>query len=309
MKIHTTILVMSLVLLLIPHSLTYGENPTEYAIQVESDGTALWIITQTRTDVQPPPPDPLGQLESKVASLVEAAKNKTQREMTAEIVSYASTRVGSYYLDQYRFYWRNFSRLENTDMIISDVFQVKGLFLQLYGDGQLEITYPGKYNVQTASPKPSEHNDSIHLLRWPGTTDFDQEGARIVFTERSASSGLVDILGQNALFISSLALLVTGSSVGIYMFRRRKKKQTQGSGTPQLPIASLLESDEEKVMKLLKSFGGSLRQSEITDQCKFSRAKTSQLLSILEKEGIVTRYKKGRDKVVVLVDEKKSEEK
>jgi uncharacterized membrane protein len=50
-----------------------------------------------------------------------------------------------------------------------------------------------------------------------------------------------------------------------------------------------------------------MRQSEITEQCRFSKAKTSQLLSDLEGRGIITRYKKGRDKIVSLKERVKGE--
>jgi uncharacterized membrane protein len=60
-------------------------------------------------------------------------------------------------------------------------------------------------------------------------------------------------------------------------------------------------------VKLIKSSGGTLHQSAITDQFGFSKAKTSQLLAVLERKGIIRRYKKGRDKIVVLVEERKRE--
>ena len=66
-------------------------------------------------------------------------------------------------------------------------------------------------------------------------------------------------------------------------------------------------SEEDKVLKLLKSYGGSMRQSEITEQCRFSKAKTSQLLTALEKKGSITRYKSGRDKIVTLKERVKGE--
>jgi uncharacterized membrane protein len=45
-----------------------------------------------------------------------------------------------------------------------------------------------------------------------------------------------------------------------------------------------------------------MRQSDINDALKFSKAKTSQLLAALEKKGDITRYKKGRDKIVNLAE-------
>jgi uncharacterized membrane protein len=69
----------------------------------------------------------------------------------------------------------------------------------------------------------------------------------------------------------------------------------------------LIESDEEKIIKIIRSSGGKVRQSTITEQCRFSKAKTSQLLAALEQKGIITRYKKGRDKIVTLNERVKGE--
>jgi uncharacterized membrane protein len=97
-------------------------------------------------------------------------------------------------------------------------------------------------------------------------------------------------------------VLAAGSSVGFYTFRRRKKKEAKTAKPPEFPGLPGIESDEEKIVKLLKSSSeSSLYQSAITEQCRFSKAKTSQLLAVLENKGMIRRYKKGRDKIVVLV--------
>ena len=67
---------------------------------------------------------------------------------------------------------------------------------------------------------------------------------------------------------------------------------------------SLVESDEDKIIEIIKSSGGTLRQSAITEKSRFSKAKTSQLLTALEQKRVVTRVKKGRDKIVTLNNEK-----
>jgi uncharacterized membrane protein len=70
---------------------------------------------------------------------------------------------------------------------------------------------------------------------------------------------------------------------------------------------TLPETEEEKVLRVLRSNGGSAYQSAITEQCRFSKAKTSQLLTALERKGAVRRYKKGRDKIVNLIEQVKGE--
>jgi uncharacterized membrane protein len=90
------------------------------------------------------------------------------------------------------------------------------------------------------------------------------------------------------------------------MFKQRK---TPPPTAMVMPAESAgVETEEGKILKLLKSSSGSLRQSAIVEQCRFSKAKTSQLLALLEKKGIITRYKNGRDKIVNLTERVKDEQ-
>jgi len=302
------IMVIVAILLLVPCRMVYGQNQTEYVIQIEDNGSAAWTIRQTGTDIQSSF-DTLIEFRNRVMSLVEAARNETERPMAAveDEFSLESNYSGSYVTAEYRFYWENFSKIENSSITIGDVFQVQDFFLQFYGEGKVYMTYPSQYTPETVSPTPSKRDDSEQTLEWPGTVDFDTKEVRIVLKEKLASSGLIEALGQNAILIGGLTAIAAGSSVGIYTFRRRRKRGAKPAEPVEFPSSLGLESDEDRVVKVLKSSGGSLRQSVIADHLKFSRAKTSQLLAVLEDKGIIRRYKKGRDKIVVLVEEKKGE--
>ncbi len=59
-------------------------------------------------------------------------------------------------------------------------------------------------------------------------------------------------------------------------------------------------SDEEEVLNILKKEGGETYQSRIKEETGFSAAKTSELLSKMEKEGKINRERKGREKIVKL---------
>ena len=65
-----------------------------------------------------------------------------------------------------------------------------------------------------------------------------------------------------------------------------------------------MENDEERTVKLIRSSGGVCINPPSTDQLGFSKAKTSQLLAVLERKGVIRRYKKGRDKIVVLLEKR-----
>jgi len=305
MKIHILIIIVSLTLLLIPYRTVYGEGQIEYTIQIDIEGSATWIIIQV-VDINASL-DTWEGFQNRVTSLVEAAKNKTQRDMTVETDSMAMTINTSWPSKtvEYRFYWKNFSKIENTKIIVDDVFQVENFFLQLYGDGELYITYSSKYVVETVSPSPNQRDDSLQMLKWFRTKDFINGQPIIILRNRSLTPGFLETLGQNAVIIMSLIVIAAGSSAGFYVFKYHKKKEKEAVKAPELKSLPRIESAEEKIVKLLKSSGGSLYQSVIADQCKFSRAKTSQLLTALEGKGIVSRYKKGRDKIVILIEQGK----
>jgi len=305
MKVHVLVTMISLILLLlIPSRIVYGENSVEYAVQIDNGGSAVWTVRQTGTGINSSI-DTFSEFKNRVMTLVETARDRTQRSMAADENEFSFTynSSGSYSTVEYRFYWQNFSRIENESMIIGDVFQVEGFFSQLYGDGQIYMTYPSGYIVQKASPPPYEQDESSHTLRWLGTKDFVNGSTMIVVEKQPPASGYWESIQQNTIIIGSLAVLAAASLVGFYVFNRRRKKEAKTVEELANPVFPQIESDEEKVVKLLKSSGNGLYQSAIAEQCGFSRAKTSQLLAVLENKGIVKRQKRGREKIVVLFEQ------
>jgi uncharacterized membrane protein len=301
----TLMAMVLLVLLVVPYGAVLGANQLEYSIQVLNDGSATWTVTQTlgiNSSIET-----LETLQNRITLLANASENVTGRAMVASADSVTFTASGSYVEAVYKFQWENFSKIEGEQIIIGDVFQVSNFFSQyLYGDGAVYMSYPAEYVVVgPVQPEPSTQNDSIQLLSWLGTADFNGS-TRIVLEEKSATTGLSGSLEEDVVLIMILAAIAAGS-VGFYMSRNNRKKKMRAPETPELRSLPGMESDQEKAVKLIKSSGGSLRQSTITDQLGFSKAKTSQLLAVLEHKGVIRRYKRGRDKIVVLVKESKGE--
>jgi uncharacterized membrane protein len=284
----------------LPCRIAHCYSAVEYSIHINSDGSATWILIQNvgingSIDTWP-------QFQNKVTSLVEKAQNKTGREMNAENESMSISLSGSYDVVEYSFIWWNFSVAENAKITIGDVFWVKNFFNQLYGDGEVNMTYPSGYIVETVSPQPYKRDDSRQTLIWVGTADFTNN-TNIVLEKEALAPGLLDVLQQNAIIIVSLIAIVSASLVVFYSFKYNQKRGREATTKPEIPSALEIESDEEKIVKLIRHSGGSLYQSAITDQCGFSKAKTSQILSILESKGTVRRNKKGRQKIVTLTNE------
>lgn len=304
MRTPVLLAMVSLSLFLVPYGMVMGEGQTRYNVQIQNDGSAIWIVSQI-VDANASL-DTMQSFQGRVSSLVETARNLTKRDMVAEADSLTFTPSGSYIEVESKFTWTNFSKVEDARIMIGDVFQVQGFFNQLYGDGEVNITYPSQYVVETVSPTPSQRTDSLESLQWFGTKDFG-ESTQIVLREKSATSGFMDTLAQNAVLIVSLATIAVASSAGFYMFRHKRKKKArvlETIGPKNLPG---MENDEEKTLKLIRSSGGRLYQSAITNQFGFSKAKTSQLLGVLEHKGVIRRYKRGRDKIVMLAEAGKSE--
>lgn len=284
--------VSALLLLLIPLYGAHCQNYVGYKIQIHSDHSADWTITRIsdiNTDI-----DVLG-FQVRVFTLVDAAANETHRAMTVDEESLQMSDE-IYWETQtrktiYAFKWQNFSIEENGKLIFGDVFNTANFFVQLYGDGALQIIYSATYSVSSVAPQPDERDDSAQTLKWLGTTHFINGTPEIVLVNKTQNGDL----WQKSLLIGAIvAAAVASVAVGVYVVRRRKSKARVAAKVP------LVESDEEKIVKIISASGGKMRQSAITEQCRFSKAKTSQLLAVLEQKEVITRYKRGRDKIVTL---------
>jgi uncharacterized membrane protein len=287
----------------------FGQISTAYTIQVVNDGSAVWIITRTGTQLQSSI-DTLIDFRNRVDSLVDSARNATRRDMAVneDEFSLSSNFSGSYVTVEYRFSWLNFSKIESNQMVIGDVFQTRGFFDQLYGDGPVSMTYSSDYAVQQASPTPYQRNDSLHTLTWLGTTDLLANQTLITLVKQSSTPDFMDVFDRYVAIILSAVVAVAAVLVIYSIFTRRKKGKTKDVAHLGEPSFPQIESDEEKVLKLLKAAGGNMYQSAIAEQCKFSRAKASQLLADLEARGKVRRQKMGREKMVVLFEQDKKAE-
>ncbi|MGB9740260.1 MAG: helix-turn-helix transcriptional regulator [Candidatus Bathyarchaeia archaeon] len=301
MKKHHLISITLLILIFVWCKTVFGEYQVEYNIQIQTDGSATWTITQTGTGIQASPITLYTAFYEKVTSIMETAQNQTGRAMNITNPKITINVLGSYTVIKYEFNWINFSKTEDAKILIGDAFQTENFFQNLYGEGPVYITYPPQYDVESVSPTPHQQNATLQMLEWYGTKDFKKGEPNIILKEKSASPEPADIIKQNAWLIMTLAALSIIVPLTIYTIKhQRRKREKLSIEKPEHPIAPQMESDEDKIIRLLKSAGGSLYQSEIAEQTKFSRAKTSNLLATLENKGTIKRYKKGRDKIVTL---------
>ena len=111
----------------------------------------------------------------------------------------------------------------------------------------------------------------------------------------------MDIVNEHMLLIVGVVAVGGASFSGWWFFRHRKKGKPKPIVQAERPAIEA-EDDEERVIRLLRASRGSLYQATITERCGFSKTKTSLLLTTMERKGIVRRKKKGRNKLVTLIE-------
>jgi uncharacterized membrane protein len=296
MEVHrvvASLAILLLFLMLIPVCKVNAQDYIEYHIQINSDNSAAWMVTQV-SDINAPI-DSWENFQNRIFDLVDAAYSLTGREMAIDENSLQITTnvSASSKTTEYLFVWQNFSVNRNGELVFGEVFGVGGFFVQLYGEASVQISYPPTFAAKLVIPEPNVRDDSACTLRWYRTQDLVVSKTSIILAEK------VDIetqsITRNAFIAIITAVVVALPLTSVYMVKRRKSKAKVANAAS---IPSAIESEEEKILKLLRAQGNTMRQSDITEQCRFSKAKTSQLLAALEKRGIITRYKKGRDKIV-----------
>lgn len=297
------LITMALMLTLPLSARCQTQTYTEYKIQLNIDSSATWTIKQVSGETVTV--DTLQDFQNRITRLVSAAASQTSRQMS---VDNDSLQVSTIVLTehsmttQYVFTWLNFSRMQDGQLNVGDVFAVPGFFNILYGDGELQISYPANYTVKSVTPPADQEDASVQTLQWLGTQFFVTEKPNIILQlqqQTVANSGQPYVL-----IVTGLAATAAGIAVGIAFVNQRKKQKRK---VVVLRTPAMFETDDEKVLRVIRSNGGSAYQSVIIEQCKFSKTKTSELLSALEKKGIVRRYKKGRDKIVQLNEQANGE--
>ena len=289
--------ICTLLLLLLPLNAAQGQNYFEYKVQIKSDGSAAWMITQFSSANATV--ETWDVFQQRVFDLVDSATSVTHREMTVDENSLQinTTVYSESKTTEYTFTWQNFSIIQGSKLSFGDVFQVNNFFDQLYGDAALQLSYPTDYSVKSVSPIPYERQDSADTLKWSRTQNLVTNSVSVVLISNSQEGNVsINFLQQYGAVFATSVIGVSLFLLGFYAFKHRKTNATSTILSDKSPLLS----EEDKIMKLLKSSGGSMRQSKITEQCRFSKAKTSQLLAVLEKKGSITRYKNGRDKIVTL---------
>jgi len=295
---------MTISLIAVPETQAYALKTT-YTVVIHADGTASWTIEQsayleTESDQASffqlinRAMTYIDQFTSNVSAIIDHAYDITGRFMMAENISIGGnvSGVGAYGFLDYRFDWTNFAIVANTSIALGDAFSNDTFML---GDGGLSIILPTGYRVKSCSPTPDHESNS--MLEWDTISDFEDGQPAIAATEGNSLFPFFPVL----LGITTITICAVLASLLILRVKNRKKESTPQTSPDEI---TWKQDDTQRILAQLKKEGGQVLQSKITEQLKFSKAKTSKILGEMESKGIIKRHKRGRDKVVSLQEEK-----
>lgn len=287
-----------------------------FSLQVYTNGSATYVFKRIFTlvteddialfeqylsDFETLKEDLLERFSKEASFMVERASSITNRTMDAtnfNVSAYVLLTITGYQgIIEYEFFWIGFASVDKDQIRIGDVFfEVRPFLLE---KEELNIHYPEGYTVSHVEPDPDYVSDKDRIVIWIGPKDFATGTPAITLT-RETSNFFQDL--QTYGLVIGLVVLGASFFALFYRFRIRKRRIEEREYIPS-PIWEV-ESEEDKIVKLLQASGGYLRQSMIAEKLGFSKSRASEILSAMEKKGLIKRQKKGREKIVILASQR-----
>ncbi len=298
-----------------------------YTIKLFKDGSAVWIIESStplssREDLEAFTnyaenfenyrESLLENFTQSIQKIVSDVSRYVNRPMRAEdfnvsvgIVDTLSGKIGRL---TYTFKWVGFSEVKDGMLIIGDVF-IGGFYL--YEGDSLTIILPEEYSINEVHPPPDKRGETE--ITWFGKKLFPDRAPYVKASIKtlametltietnvattystistseystSVSSMQTSWIGMLAYFPVIIPIVVITILMIIFISRRRERKFTV--------------KDADEVINVIRELGGSAFQKQLVEKTGFSKAKVSEILSALEKNGVVERVKVGRSKLIVL---------
>jgi len=290
-----------------------------YTINDENLSQSGW--EQLETDIEENPEPFVEEVESGWSETLADAENETDREEMALSPVTASTDESTAPRDmghvEFRFVWESFAHVELNRIEAGDA--LSGFTIQ--DDTSIQLHWPEEYTLyEEPSPTPDERNDNSVYWDDEGS-GFDDDEPRLVLIE-NGSDGTADGTGmadENApadeqpampwvWVAGALLLLASVGAVGWWIRDQQvrtvvdeptRSTETDDNSTPPPELLS----NEERVMGLIDSHGGRIKQQEVVSELGWTEAKTSQVVSRLRDADEIEVFRIGRENVLTLPDE------
>lgn len=308
------LLAAALLLLSLPVA-SAAEPSTVITITLEEDGDALWTVQNRvplETDAEEQAFREVGGSEETTEALradmervVAAASNGTGREMALRNLS-VDTRVEgvtrTWGVTAYTFRWTNFSLREDGTLRTAGHISSYNL---AEGD-RLTIQGPEGAEVESVSPLPDVQRDGS--VSWRGPQSFSPDEPSLTLHLPAEPTPAPGDGGAPVLPILAAALLAAALLTAVYLRTRGETESDAegGAGTDEgaeEPVEGPVP-DADVVMELVRDAGGRMRQAEVGERTGWSASKVSKVTSRLEDEGRLLKRRWGKEKVLMLPDEK-----
>lgn len=106
------------------------------------------------------------------------------------------------------------------------------------------------------------------------------------------------------LWVAFLGTCAAVLGAGIALRRRGRSTPAETIDRPPTPPESAptppAPTDEERVIRMLESNGGRMRQTRIVERTDWSKSKVSMLLSEMEADGALHKLRVGRENIISL---------
>ncbi len=302
-------------------------------VSIQSDGSAQWSVrlrfplseNETEAFDSYGREYESGETDVLPLAIFESAADEagavTGRSMEIEAVSrdaFRENQTGFFILE---FVWTNFSRVEENQLFLGDVFRTAdGTWLpELMENQRLIIEFPDDYAVRSSS-RPLQAD--AFYVEGPVSFDPGQPSAELerVNTRSSPDTAAP---GEESLVppIAGIGVFIVLAVSVSYLYIRRNNPLGGSEKTDSLNDRELdgkkeedesvdsesgserLLSDEERVLQLLRENDGRMKQVDIVNETNWSNAKVSQLLSEMDSAGKIEKLRIGRENLISLPED------
>jgi len=288
-------------------------------------------------DVEENPEAEVSDFRASVEPLVRRASNETGREMSASNFT-VETRSEPFPVErgvvEYRFDWEGFAETED-GIRVGDV--LSGYILS--EDDTLVLRAPEGYVVSSAEPSTADGGGGS-VARWEGSRDFADDEPHVVFvsaTESGSDDG-TDVPEETTngggstadtgsspetaeagipLYVYAVAVVVVLSVAAIVYHSRvdtavdtETEASVEDRETEEIAEDTEDEqiTDDERVLSMIESEDGKMKQKRVVEETGWSEAKVSKLTSQMENEGVITKIRLGRENILEIRDEEEKED-
>lgn len=289
-----------------------AEWRVEYRLRLD-DENATEAFESLRGDIEANQSAYETRFAERLQPTVADAEVATGRDMALENVTVTVTDTTipqEYGVITYSFVWTNFAAVEESRMVAGDA--ISGLFLD--EQTSLIIGWPTGYDLVDVAPDPHERRD--RAVVWVGRLDF-AEGEPVVEVIESTGSTTTTTstdppttspgdqaggLPWGVFALAIIVLVVLGGGVG-WFYTRHQDSDVIGEADGATDPPEELLSNQERVLRVLESHGGRIKQQQVASELGWTDAKTSQVVGDLRDAGEVKVFRLGRENVISLPDE------